>query len=85
MKKKRSRAPKFKNDTEAAEYFERHSGESEWKASKPVKMTFRRPIKHMLSIRMELELFEKLYANPTWSPSGPPPWLLRALNRQPVE
>ncbi len=60
MSAKRSRKTNFRSDAEAAEHFDRHSGAAEWKASKPVKMEFRRPIKHMISIRMELELFEKI-------------------------
>lgn len=51
---------RFKSDAEAADYFDRHSGEEVWKSSTPVKVVFQRPIKHMISIRMELELFEKI-------------------------
>lgn len=60
MSAKRSRSRRFKSDEEVADHFDTHSAASEWKASKPVHVDFQRPIKHMISIRLELELFEKI-------------------------
>lgn len=47
-------------DEEVAKHFDRDSDAEEWATSKPVKVSFKRPIKHMISIRLELDLYRKI-------------------------
>lgn len=58
MKKKKKLSEM--NDAEVAEHFDRQTGGEEWQTSKPAKVGFKRPIKHMISIRLELDLYRKI-------------------------
>ena len=60
MKNKTKRVPKFKSSEDEERYWETHSLTEHLGEFKPAKVRFVRPLKHMISIRLDLDLFEKI-------------------------
>lgn len=60
MKKKASRLPVFKSEAEESAYWDKHSLTEHLEEFRPVKDKFKGPVKHLLSIRIDLELMRKI-------------------------
>ena len=60
MKNKTKSVPKFRTAAEEAEYWEGHSLTEHLDEFKPVKMKLKGPVKHLLSIRIDLDLVRKI-------------------------
>lgn len=60
MKKRAMKLPEFKSEAQEAEFWDKHSIAPYWKSMKQAKFKLQRPVKHMISIRMGMELFEKI-------------------------
>ena len=60
MKKKASRLPSFKSEQEESAYWDKHSLTENLDEFRPVKMKLKGPVKHLLSIRIDLDLVRKI-------------------------
>lgn len=60
MKKKGKRIPAFRSLEEESEYWDKHSVTEHLSEFKPVKMKLRGPVKHLLSIRIDMDLVQKI-------------------------
>jgi len=60
MKKKASKLPRFRSAEEAAEYLDAHSSAPFWKETRPVPVKVERPVRQMISIRLEVQLYNRL-------------------------
>ncbi len=58
--KKAERLPSFKSLEEESAYWDRHSLTEHLGEFKPVKMKLKGPVKHLLSIRIDLDLVRKI-------------------------
>lgn len=60
MKKKSKRVPKFSTMGEESAYWDSHSLTEHQDEFKAVKMKFKGPVKHLLSIRIDLDLVREI-------------------------
>lgn len=54
--------PHFKNYEEEANFWDTHDTSSVFETWKPVRVTFAKPLKHLISIRIDLSLWNEIRA-----------------------
>ena len=60
MKRTARKLSRFRSAEEAAKHLEAHSSAPFWNETKPVRVKVERPVRQMVSIRLELRLYNRL-------------------------